>query len=318
MIPDDYDIETLHNPSMFFIGVTTGQSTINRLFPLWKDILGLEKAQLVGVDLPLNAPPWDYREAVAQIKYDSQSLGGLVTSHKLDLMKAAQDMFDELGRYARLCGEISSISTREGRLIGKAKDPITSGKSMNDIVGEGYWHETGADVMCIGAGGAGVAITASLTIRQPEDDRPKRLLLIDIDPDRLDHLRGIAAELPPHQVELEFIQNESAEHNDRLMESLPPGSMVINATGMGKDRPGSPITDAGQFPFDGIAWELNYRGERLFLQQAQAQSEERELIVEDGWYYFLIGWAAIIEEVFDLTISQPLFEEMARAAETIR
>ncbi len=40
-------------PTVYFIGVTTGQSTITRLFPFWAAILGLEDARLIGVDLPL-------------------------------------------------------------------------------------------------------------------------------------------------------------------------------------------------------------------------------------------------------------------------
>jgi shikimate dehydrogenase len=172
-------------------------------------------------------------------------------------------------------------------------------------------------VLCLGAGGAGAAILTTLTTRRPEGDRPRRLVFVDIDPARLAHLRGIAAKLPRHGVALEFVHNESAADNDRLMAGLPPGSMVVNATGMGKDRPGSPITDEGRFPQDGVAWELNYRGPREFLQQARAQAAGRNLTVEDGWYYFLIGWAVIVGEIFDVDITPPLFERMAEAAETI-
>ena len=69
---------------MYFIGVTTGQSTITRLFPYWATILGLH-ARLIGVDLPLQAPMEQYREAVAQIKYDPLSMGALITTHKINL-----------------------------------------------------------------------------------------------------------------------------------------------------------------------------------------------------------------------------------------
>ncbi|MBN1965110.1 MAG: shikimate dehydrogenase, partial [Anaerolineae bacterium] len=57
-------------PTVYFFGVTTGQSSSRRLFPLWMDILGRPEAQLVGVDLPLDGPPEGYRRAVHQIKYD--------------------------------------------------------------------------------------------------------------------------------------------------------------------------------------------------------------------------------------------------------
>jgi shikimate dehydrogenase len=62
----------------------------------------------------------------------------------------------------------------------------------------------------------------------------------------------------PSTIAVEYILNEDARKNDELMAILPPGSLVINATGMGKDRPGSPISDNGLFPERGIVWELNY------------------------------------------------------------
>jgi len=70
---------------------------------------------------------------------------------------------------------------------------------------------------------------------------------------------------------------------------LPHGSVVINATGMGKDTPGSPITNAGVFPRQGIAWEINHRGGLDFWHQAKAQEADQNLIVEDGWLFFLYG-----------------------------
>src|SRR5437868_11826580 len=83
-------------PTMYFIGVTTGQSSIMRLFPVWAGILGIADAQLVGVDAPLHADAGIYRAAVDQIKDDVLSLGALVTTHKVDLLAAAADLFDEL------------------------------------------------------------------------------------------------------------------------------------------------------------------------------------------------------------------------------
>ncbi len=82
----DFTIVRQNIPTMYFIGVTTGQSSIMRLFPLWAELLGLKHAQLVGVDLPLHAAPEQYRQVVAQIKNDPLSLGALVTTHKIDLL----------------------------------------------------------------------------------------------------------------------------------------------------------------------------------------------------------------------------------------
>ncbi len=86
-----YRITRQDVPTMYFIGVTTGQSTMTRLFPHWAAILGLDGARLVGVDLPLQASVEQYRQVVAQIKHDPLSMGALVTTHKINLFNAAQD-----------------------------------------------------------------------------------------------------------------------------------------------------------------------------------------------------------------------------------
>jgi shikimate 5-dehydrogenase len=106
--------------------------------------------------------------------------------------------------------------------------------------------------------------------------------------------------------------------NDRIMEAVPPHSVVINATGMGKDTPGSPITWEGRFPENGVAWEFNYRGELDFLHQALAQQQARGLRVEDGWLYFLHGWTQVVAQVLHIDLTPDLFAELARTAETVR
>jgi shikimate dehydrogenase len=305
-------------PTMYFIGVTTGGSSINSVFPIWADILDLQGAQLVGVDLPIHAPARAYRRVVMQIRQDPLSLGALVTTHKLDLLRAAHDLFDELDRYARLCNEVSGISKRDGRVRAHAKDPITSGMALQKIVEPGHWASSSGEVMCIGAGGAGVAITTYFTTRHPRDDRPRRLLLVDREPSRLQNLRALLDRIGDPAIQVEPLLNADAQENNRLMGKLPPGSLVINATGMGKDIPGSPITDEGVFPQAGIAWELNYRGELDFLRQARAQREKRGLSVHDGWHYFVVGWAEIIADVFDVGLTPEILERLEAAAEEAR
>ena len=102
------------------------------------------------------------------------------------------------------------------------------------------------------------------------------------------------------------------------MSRLPEYSIVINATGMGKDTPGSPITDEGIFPRNGIAWEFNYRGELDFMHQALAQVESRNLRVEDGWIYFLHGWSQVVAEVLQITLTEELFNKLNDAASSVR
>ncbi|NIN63518.1 MAG: shikimate dehydrogenase [Anaerolineae bacterium] len=303
-------------PTLYFIGVTTTQSSIMKVFPRWSDILGLG-AEIVGYDAPIHAPDENYEAIVRHIKEDTLAMGALVTTHKIDLLDVTREMFDYLDPYAELCGEISCISKCDGRLEGYAKDPITSGLAWEAFVEPGHWGRTGAHVMCIGAGGSAVAISVYVSGLPDPADRPPRFVVVQRSLPRLEKLQAIHAKLNT-DIEFEYILNEDPPRNDEIMASLPPGSMVINATGMGKDRPGSPVTDNGLFPENGLVWELNYRGELDFMHQAQRQAQSRNLTVEDGWVYFLHGWSEVIAEVFHLDLTPELFAELDKAAAVIR
>jgi shikimate 5-dehydrogenase len=301
---------------MIFIGVTTGSSAMMHVFPRWSEVLGLG-AQLLGYDAPLHAPAETYRAIVEHIKRDPHIHGALVTTHKIDLLAACRDLFDELDPYAQLTGEISSISKRDGRLIGHAKDPISSGLAWEAFVPPDHFATRHADVLCLGAGGAASAISLYAANAAAERGKPRRFVVVDINEERLAHMREMHAHLP-QGIQFEYVLNGDARVNDTLMARLPAGSLVINATGMGKDRPGSPLSDVGMFPQDGLVWELNYRGELTFLQQARAQAEARTLTIEDGWVYFLHGWSQVVAEVFDVALTPAVFARLDAATSSIR
>jgi shikimate 5-dehydrogenase len=246
-----------------------------QVFPTWSALLGLG-AEIAGYNAPIHAPAEVYRAVVRHIKEDPLSLGALVTTHKIDLLDAARDLFDYLDPYAELCGEVSCISKRGGWLAGHAKDPITAGLAWQAFVEPGHWGRGRGNVLCIGAGGSAVAISVYAAGLPDPADRPRSFIAVNRSQPRLEALRALRARLDT-DVAFEYVLNEDPAQNDRIMASLPPGSMVINATGMGKDRPGSPITDAGLFPADGLVWELNYRGALDFLHQARRQAHSRNL-----------------------------------------
>ncbi|MGH8871629.1 MAG: shikimate dehydrogenase family protein [Acidimicrobiia bacterium] len=299
---------------MYFIGVSTGGSSIMRLFPEWAEALGLE-AEIVGIDLPLGGPESGYRDALEAVLADPLAWGALVTTHKVSIFRHSSDMFDTLDEWARLCGEISCIAKRDGTIEGYAKDPITSWRSFVEIVGADYFaRHRGAEVLCLGAGGSGAAFTSRLlTIDAP----PSRIVLTNRSPERLETVREIHSRVGS-DIEVDYRPVTDPADTDRLIIRLPPRSIVVNATGLGKDRPGSPITDQAVFPEDGIVWDFNYRGSLEFLDQARTQASTRNLIIEDGWRYFLHGWSEHIAEVFDLQLSRAEFTGLAAIAETLR
>jgi len=140
-----------------------------------------------------------------------------------------------------------------------------------------------------------------MTARPPED-RPRRIVVVNRSSARLASMRAMHERLGAG-VKVDYVHNANLRDNDQLLSQVPPGSLVVNGTGMGKDAPGSPLTDEGMFPERGLVWELNYRGELGFLHQAERQKLERRLVVEDGWRYFVHGWACVVEEVFDLEMT---------------
>ena len=160
-----------------------------------------------------------------------------MTTHKVNLLAAARDMFDYLDPYAVACAEVSSISKNEALLAGHAKDPVTGGLTLDTLLGGGYFGRTGGHVLSFGAGGATTALALHLARKPDRADRPRRMIVVNRSPGRLDFLRQMVAGLRT-DIEFEYHCNVLPKFNDELMSKLPPASLVINATGMGKDLPG--------------------------------------------------------------------------------
>lgn len=312
-----FQIVTKTEPTFYFVGVTTHQSSIMKVFPRWMKVMGRPEVVIEGINHAIHDNPVSYRSTVAQIKYDPLSLGALVTTHKIDLLSASRDMFDKLHVSAEQTEEISSISKRGEQLWGHAKDPLTSGLSLDAILGQGYFGSTGGHVLCFGAGGSGKAISLHFINKMRPDDRPTKMIVNNRSHTRLDALKQMVGGLDT-DITFEYNQNADPTVNDNIMAKLPEGSIVINATGMGKDTPGSPITNAGLFPRKGVAWEINYRGDLDFWHQAMAQRQNRDVVVEDGWLYFLHGWTQVISEVLHLDIDAPTFQRLSEVAEQLR
>ena len=300
---------------MAFVGVSTGGSSIRRVFPAWADTLGLPTRTLVGHDLPPGSDPARYRELVARLRDDPTCRGGLVTTHKVGVYGAAADLFDDLDDLARTFGEISSISRRDGRLVGRARDPITVSLALAEFLADDHFAATGGEVLCLGSGGAGMALTHQLGVR---DDRPSRVTCTALDEGSLRHLRDLhqRAGLPGELFRYEVTPDP--RDADALLARLPAGSLVVNATGLGKDAPGSPLTDEAVFPRGAVVWEFNYRGSLEFLHQARRQQDDRDLVLEDGWRYFVHGWSTVVADVFDVPMPPATVAELSRVAAGFR
>ena len=302
-------------PTLYFIGVTTGQSSIMKVFPKWADALGLKDAVIKGIDFAPHSSAEEYREAVTFIKNDPLSLGALVTTHKIDLFNTCKDLFEYVDPYAERLGQVSSISKKGGKLCAHAKDPISSGMALENFVPANYWTQYDGDVLLLGAGGSTLAMSVYFAQEQFGANVPKRIIIANRSVPRLESAQAILDGINP-KIHFEYIHNPTPADNDKTLASLKPHSLIVNATGLGKDGPGSPLTDDCVFPEDSLVWEINYRGDLLFKRQAEAQAQSRRLHVEDGWIYFIHGWTQVISEVFQIDIKGELLEKLSEIAKS--
>jgi shikimate 5-dehydrogenase len=312
-------LKPTRQPTFYYIGVTTQKSSIMRVFPEWAKYLDIKGTSFIGIDLKIHDDPNNYQQVIEFIKNDKFSLGALITSHKIDLYRATRFIFDHIDPYAKLLGELSCISKRDGELWAHAKDPITSGLAYEAFIPKNHWKSSGGEIFIIGAGGASLALTAYLCEHLSKSNWPSKIYISNRSIPRLEYMKSIHAQINPG-IKFEYLHHPYVEDNDCIVNALDSGSLIINGTGLGKDVLGSPLTKNAHFPLDGFAWDYNYRGDLMFLKQATAQKIKRNLHVEDGWNYFLYGWTRVIAEVFhiDIPVSGPEFDVISKIALNVR
>ncbi len=284
---------------MYFIGVTTGASSIHNFFQRWAEVAGVHDAVLTGVDLEPGAPSGVYRGVVSAIQSDPDARGALVTTHKTAIYEHARDLFAAFDSDAAALREVSCITRQESGLAGAAIDPLACSLALRAIYGGQPFQ---GDALILGAGGAAVAMATALF----REHRPAGVLLTEISPERLEAVRSLTP--------AECLLVKGPEDHDRLIAGLPEGALIVNATGMGKDRPGAPVTGGVRFPPNSVAWDLNYRGDLSFLDYARAGG----ISAVDGWELFLHGWSQTMARVFGFALTPELFARMRATSETAR
>ena len=299
-------------PTLYFVGVTTKSSSIMKVFPKWAKALGLENTAIEGIDLPIRAPKEDYRRVAHFLKNDPLSLGALVTTHKIDMFNAASDIFDYIDPFAKELSELSCISKSGGKFCAHAKDPISSGLALENFVPENFWKNRGGEVVLLGAGGSSLAMCLYFAQEKWGDNVP-RVTICNRSTPRLQSAKAHLAHVAK-RLNLKFLHCPNPEDNDAVIAGLPAYSLVVNATGLGKDAPGSPTTDNVTYPANSLVWEINYRGDLIFMRQAQARAASKNLHVEDGWTYFIHGWTQVISEVFKIAIEGETLEKLSQIA----
>ena len=54
------------------------------------------------------------------------------------------------------------------------------------------------------------------------------------------------------------------------------------------------------------------------MHQAERQTQDRNVRVEDGWLYFVHGWTQVVAQVLHVDLKPELFNRLEAAAATIR
>ncbi|TDD65272.1 hypothetical protein E1262_25750 [Jiangella aurantiaca] len=291
-----------------FLGVTTAGSRSHDVFPGWSDALGRPDWTLRGTDLPLTAPDAAYAELVAAVAANPRVAGAVVTSHKLRLHRAGAALFRRADVLAGLTHEVNTLVRIRDGVDAHARDPLALAAVLR-----GFDEAGRADVVVYGAGGAGTALLLALTLDVeatlaagrpvPAEGGPRTVTVLDTDDGALAALQATAE------------RGGVLDDRLRLLDApgpapLPDGALVVNATGLGKDRPGSPLPSGTVLPPAATAWDFNYRGDLTFLSDARAQGAT----AVDGWDYFVAGWGAALTAIAGVPLTDDLLAGLAAAA----
>jgi shikimate 5-dehydrogenase len=300
---------------VLFLGVDTRGSSAIDAFPCWSSILGLDAA-VEGVDLPLDSADADYRLFIDGVRGSTDVRGAVVTAHKANLFHAARELVDEVRDDAVRCREISVLGRDGAFLFADAIDVASIRAALAEMLRQGF--PPNADVICLGAGATATALMVALLDRDScAGVRPRRVIATDVCPSRLERLRHVVSELAPAlPLELRLTAAEEPPIGD--LADIAVGSLIVNATGLGKDRPGAPVRLPARWPDEAVVWDLNYRGALPFLHDAARQADRRGLRVHDGWSLFIHGWAEALAAIFARPVTENERNRMRAAAERAR
>lgn len=300
-------------PLLLFVGISTGGSGVHATYPRWAPLFA-PGSVLRGIDLPEDADPERFRALLRTMAANPAVRGAVVTSHKLRLHRAGRELFDGTEPVVDLTHEVNSLDTRNG-IRAFARDPQSLDAVLDQTVGD-------RPTVCIGSGGSAIALLLATqldiaaTLRtgrpvvRPDGSGRGPLTIVGRDPDALAEVRDVLRRCGLTDRPVRLVHAPSPDELRRTLATALPGTAVINATGLGKTAPGSPLPDPDCFPADALAWDFNYRGPLTFLDQARAAG----IPAVDGWDYFVAGWSAALAAITDRDLTPELLDAALAAA----
>jgi shikimate 5-dehydrogenase len=296
-------------PLILFVGIDTCGSLVHTVFDRWAALLE-RPWTLRGLDMPAATPPETYRRLMSMMRDNPAVDGAVITAHKLRLFRACAPELTRRDWLTDATHEVNTLATGQ-TVDGYARDAL----SLTRILPLLPVPIDGLNVLCLGAGGAATALLLALhldlaTGTAARSQQPARVVFTDTDPRALDALRTVASRARIAPDRLAYVPVSDPRDTDALLADLPAPALVVNATGLGKDAPGSPLTDRAPFHPSILAWDLNYRGALTFLRQATNGGAA----TVDGWDYFVAGWAGGLTAIAQTPFTDDLLSRFAQAA----
>lgn len=276
---------------VYFLGIRTEGSLALRAFPKWMTRFA-SNCTIKPVDMRKSSSPEDYLTFVRSVRDDPQCVGAQITSHKMDIFGAAWRHIDHRSQDVENLEEIGGLVSGAGELSAISPDAMALGTELSLVVGR-----QSRALIVLGGGGAGrsIALSAAKIPQVPS------ITITELNEDRLSGLDEWKRRLSLEDRCSEVTIRPGADNED-VVSSASTGTVVVNATGLGKDAPGSPISEGTRLPEDGVVWDLNYRGELKFLEHARRQAEQG-LVLRDGFSFFLRNWTCFLEAALDRKLS---------------
>ena len=234
-----------------------------------------------------------YREVIQYIQSRDDIYGVLITSHKIKFFNTCN--FSYLDTYATRLHEISTIVKQNNDLHGYAQDTLASGKMLTQIW-ETYSNYSIKTIVLIGSGGAAIAFCDFLCNSNMGERIMNciNLFVVEKNKKKLANIKSIFSNTP-HDISYQLAQ--SKKELGEVINGINSTAIIINATGMGKDTPGSPLPQKQKFSYGSILWDLNYRGDLKFLKNAAQYNTNTTIHLEDGWQLAVYGWLHVLEKI---------------------
>ena len=264
------------------------------MLPKWARRFGHRSAAIVPVAAAAEPDAAGYRSFVDFLRDEYHAVGAIMVSHAAALFEHTRHLFDELEGDAALLGEIGVVVRAPGTLTGLAPAKRAARQAYEHVFGSKSDPE---EALIIGATGPARALALALSDVAGESGH-RRVTLTMPDGKSMTDMRQRIADLPEEKrPTLHHI--ESPLEHDRLVTLLPPGSLVVDATGPTDENTASPVGEAALFPHDGLVWDLNAVGiSSPFLDKAREQRRARGLRLADGPAFHQIQWIAATAAVF--------------------